>query len=489
MKSKLLLFFILLATVSFCQNDLQAEIQTLESEIKSLEKEISSLESQRDQELNAQQLLIDEKQKEENQQQQVVDQINDEIKDLNTKLSNYAVNQNQILAYKELSDKELYVERSLDKKLTKFKEAIKESNTILYSDYRMLYSINTLYILNNKGKSRFQKIEYSEKQQKQFNKLIEKEVLLPVGAVRASYLKAETGLDEQYFTLFDKKNNQDATLLKEKTKILKIEEEKDDLVSKKAEIKSKYSKLIDIELKKINNQKKAIDIVNQEILNIEREANKLKLTQGFNKNLKSCQIGSQTWMTKNLKVKYFQNGDSIMEANDSSDWYYALENNIPAFGVIDWSEWEVDEEPKNWQCGYYYNIHAIKDERNIAPSGWRLPNNEDLSVIDTYIKRNLDWDWKSLRAVKGWGYGVTDVKCKKCENWTEKYRTNRRGCSRCQDKLVEDRIRKFVNGNNLSGFNCYPCRFLSYLESSYRIFGGIDAKAVSLWDTWDVGYD
>ena len=56
------LFFILLATVSFCQNDLQAEIQTLESEIKSLEKEISSLESKRDQELNAQQLLIDEKQ-------------------------------------------------------------------------------------------------------------------------------------------------------------------------------------------------------------------------------------------------------------------------------------------------------------------------------------------------------------------------------------------------------------------------------------------
>ena len=99
MKSTLVLFFTLFTTVSFCQTDLHAELKTLESEIKSLDKEISSLESQRDQELNAQQLIIDEKQKEENTQQQIVDQINDEIKDLNTKLSNYGVSKDNLDIY------------------------------------------------------------------------------------------------------------------------------------------------------------------------------------------------------------------------------------------------------------------------------------------------------------------------------------------------------------------------------------------------------
>ena len=147
MKSTLVLFFTLFTTVSFCQTDLHAELQTLESEIKSLDKEISSLESQRDQELNAQQLLINEKQKQENKQRQIVDQINDDYWAVKRKMSEYGVNQNQISLYKELLDKELYVARSSDKKLTKFIEAIKESNTILYSHYRMVCSSKTLYIL------------------------------------------------------------------------------------------------------------------------------------------------------------------------------------------------------------------------------------------------------------------------------------------------------------------------------------------------------
>lgn len=454
MKSMLNLVFILLATVSFCQNDLQAEIQTLESEIKSLEKEISSLESQRDQELNAQQLLIDEKQKEENQQQQVVDQINDKIKDLNTKLSNYAVNQNQISAYKELSDKELYVEHLQDKKLIKFIEAIKESNTILYSDYRMVYSSKTLYILNNQGKSRFQKIEFSEKQQKQFNKLLEKEILLPVGAVRASYLKDETGLDEQYFTLFDKKNNQETLLEKESSKLNDLKSQKRELAQIKGRAEVRFNEKIDIQLYEFNSKKKGLSGILQKINN-----------QEFLKRLKTCTIGLQTWTATNLNLKYFRNGDPIKEVKSMEEWADAISAQEPAFCYPNFDE---NYDPK---CGLLYNKYVVTDARKIAPEGWHLPSKDEISANEFYISNFfnkesfLNNEYLKSNGLKsnGWPTLTIEIPCPKCIDWNDSYR-NARGCDRCKNNLTIGTRKVSMSGNNSSGFNCVYCPRLYFWE-------------------------
>ena len=46
---------------------------------------------------------------------------------------------------------------------------------------------------------------------------------------------------------------------------------------------------------------------------------------------KSVKIGNVLWMTENLKVKTFSNGDPIPEANTKESWEAAVENGTPAW--------------------------------------------------------------------------------------------------------------------------------------------------------------
>jgi len=39
-----------------------------------------------------------------------------------------------------------------------------------------------------------------------------------------------------------------------------------------------------------------------------------------NQTIETVQIGEQVWMTKNLNVDIFRNGDKIMEAASFDDW-------------------------------------------------------------------------------------------------------------------------------------------------------------------------
>lgn len=473
MQTTLILLILVFNSVCLGQTELKTKIQALESEIKSVEKEISSLESSRDQELNAQQLLINEKQKQENRQQQIVDQINDDdYWAVKRKISEYGVNQNQISLYKELLDKELYVARSSDKKLTKFIEAIKESNTILYSHYRMVCSSKNLYILCEKGKVRFQKIEFSEKEQKQFNKLREKEILLSVGEAKASYLKNETGLDEQYFILFDKKNNEETLLKKETLKLNEFKSQKQKLVKFKDGIATTFNgqiaekRLITEKLNKVIKSK----------IQIEK----------FNKSLEKCTIGNQVWMSTNLDVTHFRNGDEIVQAQAKDQWLKALFNKVPA--------WCYNEECGE-KCGKLYNWWAVIDPRGLAPDGWHIPSYDEWDDFEK-VTYNYDDDGrylidkefvKSLKCTNGWGSTTEQLKCMNCIDWNDTYRSNKRGCDKCKDTKKGKKITISCNGNNKSGFNSIKSghRGRLFLINS----GGFGAQQISIPDLIDDNFD
>jgi len=89
----------------------------------------------------------------------------------------------------------------------------------------------------------------------------------------------------------------------------------------------------------------------------------------------SMKIGEQVWMTQNLDVSKFQNGDSIPEAKTIADWAKAAKLKQPAWCYYNN---EVSSE-KNY--GKLYNWYAISDKRGLAPSGWHIPAETEWSRL------------------------------------------------------------------------------------------------------------
>ncbi len=86
-------------------------------------------------------------------------------------------------------------------------------------------------------------------------------------------------------------------------------------------------------------------------------------------------INEKTWMTKNLRAKTFQNGDSIVFISNSKDWESINAKNIPAYCFKDF------DSLNEYDHGFYYNYPAILDSRKLAPKGWRINSKKDLESL------------------------------------------------------------------------------------------------------------
>ena len=94
---------------------------------------------------------------------------------------------------------------------------------------------------------------------------------------------------------------------------------------------------------------------------------------------KTTQIGNQTWMAENLRVKTFRNGDKILHAKTKEEWVKAGENKTPA-----WCFYE-NKQGKEIKYGILYNWYAVNDERGLAPEGWKVPSENDWEKLDKYL--------------------------------------------------------------------------------------------------------
>jgi len=125
---------------------------------------------------------------------------------------------------------------------------------------------------------------------------------------------------------------------------------------------------------------------------------------------KSVTIGNQKWMTKNLDVSRFRNGDIIPQAQTNEEWEKAGFGGKPAWCYYNFEGPEQKGHPK--QYGKMYNLYTIKDPRGIAPEGWHIPTDEE---------------WKTLEAtIDEMGFGVIDLLSK--NSWKDlKNGTNKLG--------------------------------------------------------------
>jgi uncharacterized protein (TIGR02145 family) len=110
----------------------------------------------------------------------------------------------------------------------------------------------------------------------------------------------------------------------------------------------------------------------------------------------SVKIGNQIWMTENLNVDRFQNGDIIPEAKTAEKWEAAGNAKRPAWCYY-------DNDPKNGdKYGKLYNWYAVNDKRGLAPAGWHVPSDSEWTILSTYLggedapgnKMKSTSDWK-----------------------------------------------------------------------------------------------
>lgn len=86
-------------------------------------------------------------------------------------------------------------------------------------------------------------------------------------------------------------------------------------------------------------------------------------------------IGNDEWMTENLSVKKFNNGDPIPEAKSEADWLKAGQDKSPAWCY-------QNNDPANEKSyGILYNYYAVSDERGILPDGFHLATDVEWSNL------------------------------------------------------------------------------------------------------------
>ena len=146
-----------------------------------------------------------------------------------------------------------------------------------------------------------------------------------------------------------------------------------------------------------------------------------------NTNSKEVKIGNQVWMLENLDVEKFRNGDLIPQAKTAEEWENAGKNNEPAWCYYD------NDESNGTKYGKLYNWYAVNDPRGLAPEGYHIPSNTELTELTDSLGHE----------------NVAGTKMKSTSGWYES-----------------------GNGNNSSGFSALPGGY-RYINGSFSDLGKV----------------
>ncbi|MFY7939168.1 MAG: fibrobacter succinogenes major paralogous domain-containing protein [Flavobacterium sp.] len=163
-------------------------------------------------------------------------------------------------------------------------------------------------------------------------------------------------------------------------------------------------------------------------------------------------IGTQVWMTKNLDVATFRNGDPIPQAKTNEEWIKAGENQQPAWCYY-------DNDPANGaKYGKLYNWYAVNDSRGLAPVGYHIPSDAEWTKLTDFLGGESVAGTK-MKSKSGWNSYTTggSKTCPNCVNWNAKYR-RKVPCHTCQDtrSVPAPKVTNSGNGTNTSGFSGLP---------------------------------
>jgi len=84
-------------------------------------------------------------------------------------------------------------------------------------------------------------------------------------------------------------------------------------------------------------------------------------------------IGNQCWMAENLRTATYHNGDIIPNVLPNAEW-----QGLTSGAWVQYNHDAANEFP----YGKLYNWYAVNDERNVCPTGWHVPTDEDWKVLE-----------------------------------------------------------------------------------------------------------
>lgn len=156
----------------------------------------------------------------------------------------------------------------------------------------------------------------------------------------------------------------------------------------------------------------------------------------FGQEFKEVKIGNQIWMSKNLNVDKFRNGDKIAYASNPNQWLEFAQKKEPA-----WCYWEFDS--KNSKYGKFYNGFVVIDKRYVAPLGWKVPSVKDFEELLDYLNVNKVDGFNMNR------HKVASSKLRSQFDWVDENGTNDSGFSAfpygsVQTDLENKKV-KFIN--------------------------------------------
>ncbi len=97
----------------------------------------------------------------------------------------------------------------------------------------------------------------------------------------------------------------------------------------------------------------------------------------------TIQIGSQVWMSENLKTEFYLNGDIIPTTSNPS---------IDISGLPDPKYQWAYAGNENFEdiYGRLYTWYVITDPRGICPAGWRVPDNQDWNILVDFLGGSIN---------------------------------------------------------------------------------------------------
>ena len=84
-------------------------------------------------------------------------------------------------------------------------------------------------------------------------------------------------------------------------------------------------------------------------------------------------ICNQVWMTKNLDVSHYRNGDPIPQVTDPALW--------SSLTTGAWCWYNNDSATYAATYGRLYNWYAVNDSRGLAPLGWHIPSDAEWTTL------------------------------------------------------------------------------------------------------------